>query len=190
MDKIRFFGIIPAVLVLVFLGGVVGVWAKSGTLELKGVPQDVSAGSYDTQSGVFYVDVTDLEEAFVIIRFEDMEIVGKELEWHTKDDYFVFRNTARLEKEDFKVTGRILEYFGEKGELVVQGDVEVITEEATVHSQKLVYDEEKDEALFTEQVVVLFSEGTVQGEKFLMFVEKRKLTFFGIFQGEFETDSN
>ncbi|HHY09250.1 MAG TPA: hypothetical protein GX528_01645 [Firmicutes bacterium] len=162
---------------------------KKGTLELVGVPEDASPGRYHTESGLFFVDVTSFTDAWIKILFEDMEITGKKLEWHTKDNYFIFTEGARLEKDDFKLTSSVLEYFGEEEKLIAQGDVEVVTEDATVRSQHLVYEEETDEALFTVAVAVTFEEGTLKGEKFLMDRDANELVFFGVFQGEFETDS-
>ena len=179
-----------ALLLPLVLGLGAAAEAKSGTLELIGVPEDVSAGHYHTESGVFFVDVSGLEEALIVIRFQEMEITGKKLEWHTKDDYFIFRDGAQLEKEDFRLVSNILEYFGEKEKLIAQGEVEVISDETTVRSQSLVYEEAADKALFTKEVIVILEEGTLQGEKFLMDRAKNELTFFGAFQGEFETNSN
>lgn len=178
---------VAAVFLILMLGS--GAESKTGTLELIGVPQDASPGHYHTESGLFFVDVTAFEDALIKILFEDMEIIGKKLEWHTKDNYFIFTETARLEKDDFKLTSSVLEYFSEEERLEAKGDVEVITEDATVRSQHLVYEEETDQALFTVEVVVVFEEGTLRGEKFLMDRGQNELVFYGVFQGEFETDS-
>lgn len=163
---------------------------KAGTLELIGVPSHVQGGWYHSDSGVFFVDVTEIEGAFVRVSYEDMEITGKKLEWHTKDDYFIFTDGAKLEKDDFVLESKTLEYYGNEEKLVAAGNVVAVTDDATVHSQTLVYLEETDEALFTDDVTVEVTDGRLQGQRFLMLVEKKEMQFFGPFQGQFSTDSN
>lgn len=180
-----------AVVILFVAGAGLSLAAsQKGVLEITGVPDDVAAGRYDPEEGLFYADVSDLPEASIRVKFEEVLISGQEMEWRTKDNYLIFKQSARLEKDDFELTADVVEYFGDDERLCAQGSVVVITEDATVYSDRLAYDEKTDEALFTGGVKVVFSDGTLQGERFLMLMEKSELRFFGAFQGEFEVDSN
>ncbi len=180
-----------AAVVLILAGASLSMAAgQKGVLEITGVPEDVAAGRYDPEKGLFYADVSDLPEASIKVKFEEVRISGREMEWRTKDNYLIFKQSARFEKDDFELTADTVEYFGDEERLSAQGSVVVITEDATIYADRLVYDEKTDEALFTGAVKVIFADGTLRGEKFLMLMEKSELRFFGTFQGEFEVDSN
>jgi lipopolysaccharide export system protein LptA len=189
MNKKRLFLFVTSLLLLVFVGDSMAK-EKTGTLELIGVPSSIQGGWYDSNSGVFFVDLVEIEGAFVRVSYEDMQITGEKLEWHTKDDYFIFTEGAKLEKDDFVLESKTLEYYGNEEKLTAAGDVVVTTEDAVIRSQRLVYLEETDEALFTDDVIVEVAEGRLQGQRFLMFVEKKEMQFFGPFQGQFSVDSN
>lgn len=176
---------------LVLLLAASPIWAaenESGRLEITGVPEDVTAGRYDRQAGVFSADVTAIEGALVKVIFEEVEIVGQKMEWRTDDNHLIFTTGATLTKEDFTITGDTIEYFGDEDRLHAQGSVVVTTDDATVYADEMVYDEETDEAVFTGKVKVVFEDGVLEGEKFVMFLEKSELQFFGAFQGLFNTD--
>lgn len=168
--------------------GAVGAQSQVGTLEITGVPPEMSAGRYDRQAGVFFADVREIPGALITVKLEDVEVVGKTLEWRTDDNYLIMTVDARLTKEDFTLSGDVVEYFGETKRLVSEGHVEVVTEDATVSADHLDYDEETDQALFTGQVKVVFSDGVLSGERFLMLLEQSELQFFGSFQGEFKDE--
>lgn len=189
MNKKRLFLFVTSLLVVVLAGGVMAK-EKTGTLELIGVPSNIQGGWYDSNSGIFFVDVTEIDGAFVRVSYEKMQITGEKLEWHTKDDYFILTEGAKLEKDDFVLESKTLEYYGNEEKLVATGDVVATTEDAAVRSQTLVYLEETDEALFTGDVIVEITDGRLEGQRFLMFVEKKEMQFFGPFQGQFSTDSN
>ncbi|HHY15486.1 MAG TPA: hypothetical protein GX521_05380 [Firmicutes bacterium] len=189
MRKNRILGL-AAVIFLVAGAGLSMAAGQKGVLNITGVPEDVAAGRYDPEEGLFYADVSDLAEALIEVKFEEVRISGKEMEWRTKDNYLIFRQSARLEKDDFELTADLVEYFGDEKRLHARGGVVVTTEDATVYADQLAYDEKTDEALFTGGVKVVFDDGTLRGEKFLMVMEKSELRFFGAFQGEFEVDSN
>lgn len=179
-----------AALILLIIGAAYGsAAAKTGTLKILGVPQEVAAGSYDPKEGVFCADVGDLAEALILVDFGDLQITGRQMEWQTKENYLIFKKAARLEKADFELTADLLEYFGDEERLLAQDNVVVITEEATVFADRLSYDEKTDQALFTGAVKVVFADGVLEGERFLMLLEKSELQFFGAFQGEFKADS-
>ncbi|HKM43588.1 MAG TPA: hypothetical protein VJZ70_06305 [Limnochordia bacterium] len=181
-------GLTSFLIVVVVLGlsaGVVLGQGQVGTLEITGVPTEIIAGHYDRDAGVFFADVTEIEGALITVNLEDVEIVGKTMEWRTDDDYLIFTVDAKLTQPDFELTGEQIEYFGEDKKLKSRGNVIVITEDSTVYANQLDYDEETDEAIFTGNVRVIFSDGVLEGEKFLMLLEKSELRFFGSFQGEF-----
>lgn len=189
MKRNKVWGLALVITLMVITGPSLAANQK-GVLEITGVPQDVAAGRYDPDAGVFYADVSELPEAQIRVEFEDVRISGKEMEWRTKDNYLLFRQSARLEREDFELWANQVEYFGEEERLAASGSVIVVTEDATIHSEQLTYDEKTDEALFTGEVLVIFNDGELRGEKFLMLMEKSELRFFGTFHGEFEIDSN
>lgn len=189
MRKNKMFALAAVILVLVWTG--LGLAAgEQGVLEIIGVPEDVAAGRYDPEEGLFYADVSDLPEALIRVRFDEVLLSGKEMEWRTKDNYLIFKQGAWLEKDDFELSADVVEYFGDEERLCAEGSVVVITEDAAVYAERLTYDEKTDEALFTGGVTVVFEEGTVRGEKFVMRMEKSELRFFGPFQGEFKVNSN
>ncbi len=41
------------------------------------------------KKGFFYADVSDLAEALIEVKFEEVRISGKEMEWRTKDNYLI-----------------------------------------------------------------------------------------------------
>lgn len=172
------------------LSGVVGAESQVGTLQITGVPQDQVAGRYDRDAGVFYADVTAFADALIHVHFEEVQILGKQMEWRTEDNFLIFNVGAKLSQEDFELTADTIKYFGDEKKLEAVGTVQVVTEDATVYANELEYDEETDEALFTGQVRVIFEDGSLEGERFLMLLEKSELQFFGSFQGEFKTESN
>lgn len=175
---------------LVVATAVAGAESQVGTLEITGVPTELAAGRYDRQAGIFYADVAEIEGALIEVSFEEVQIVGKKMEWRTDDNYLIFKIGAKLTQADFELTGDIIEYYGDQKNLEASGSIVVITEDATVYANELVYDEETDEALFTGQVRVVFEDGILEGERFLMLLEKSELQFFGSFQGEFQTENN
>lgn len=180
------------ILVLVFLclgSGLARGESQTATLEILGVPEEMVAGRYDPQEGIFSADVSEIKDALIQVKFEAVQIFGQKMNWQTKDNHLKFTNTARLTKEDFELTADIVEYFGDEEKLIAEGNVIVITADATVYSDHLLYNEKTDEALFTGEVRVVFDDGTLEGNKFLMLLEKSELQFFGDFQGEFATDS-
>lgn len=186
------FRILAGIMVLVLLCGTGFAAAESqvGTLEIMGVPAEMSAGRYDSQSGVFSADVRDIPEAVIQVKVDEVTMTGQKMEWRTKDSYLIMSAGAKLVKTDFELTGDVVEYFGDDKKLKSDGNVVVITEDATVYADHLVYDEKTDEALFTGKVKVVFEDGILEGEKFMMLLEKSELQFFGTFQGEFNTESN
>lgn len=185
----RFVGLM--IVMALFLGGTSVAWGQGqpGTLEITGVPTDVVAGRYDRGAGVFFADVRAIAGALIKVKREDVQIVGKTMEWRTDDDYLIFTVDAKLTQDDFELTGDVVEYFGEEKKLKSQGNVVVTTDDATVYADHLDYEEETDQALFTGNVKVVFSDGVLEGERFLMLLEKSELQFFGSFQGEF-SDKN
>ncbi len=175
-----------AVIVL-FVLGASGAWGQNrvGTLEITGVPSDAATGRYHRETGVFAADVSETDGALIIMRIEDVQIVGKVMEWRTEDNYLIFTVSAQLVQDDFELTGDVIEYFSEDKKLRSAGNVVTITKDATVYADHLEYDETTDQAVFTGNVKVVFSDGVLEGEKFLMLLEKSELQFFGAFQGEF-----
>lgn len=173
--------------VFLFIMGVSVAWGQNrvGTLEITGVPSDISTGRYHRDTGVFAADVSAIDGALIKMNMEEVQIVGKAMEWRTEDNYLIFRVEAHLVQEDFELTGDVIEYFSEDKKLRSEGNVVAITKDATVYADHLEYDEETDEAVFTGNVKVVFSDGVLEGEKFLMLLEKSELQFFGTFQGEF-----
>ena len=185
--------LVGLLLLLAFLGAAQTARGQGqiGTLHITGVSSEVSTGRYDREAGIFYADVSEISGALITFVYDDVEIMGKIMEWRTDDDYLIFSIDAKLTQEDFELTGDLIEYFGEEKGLRAEGNVVVVTEDATVYADRLDYDEETDEALFTGSVRVVFSDGFMIGEKLLMYLEKSELQFFGSFQGEFnEEDTN
>ncbi|NMB01114.1 MAG: hypothetical protein GX971_06270 [Firmicutes bacterium] len=185
--RIRVFPLLLGLLVMAT--GIVWAEEKVGTLEITGVPTDQVTGRYDRQAQVFYADVTAFEDALIQVVFEEVQIIGKQMEWRTEDNYLIFSVGAKLTKDDFELTGDTIEYYGDESKLEATGNVVVTTEDATVYANELVYNEETDEALFIGQVRVIFEDGVLEGERFLMLLEKSELQFFGSFQGEFNSES-
>src|SRR5690625_3557238 len=104
-------------ILLVLLGvGITHVGAESqvGTLEITGVPQEVTAGRYDRQMGLFYADVSEIDGALIQVSFEEVQIVGQQMEWRTEDNYVTFGKRAKLTKDDFELTGDTVEYYGDQ----------------------------------------------------------------------------
>lgn len=180
------------ILIVLFSAGKAVAWGKgqTGTLEITGVPIETTAGRYDRQSGVFVADVSEITGALISVEFEEVKIVGQQMEWRTEDNYLIFSVAAKLTKDDFELTADVVEYFGDEKKLKAAGNVVVVTDDSTVYADHLDYDENTDEALFTGTVRVVFSDGVLEGERFLMLLEKSELQFFGSFQGEFNEESN
>lgn len=182
---------ISIIIILVIFFSVLGFALaenEKGTLEIIGVPNDVVAGRYDSDEGIFYADVTGVPDALIKVDFNEVLIFGYEMELNTKNNYAFFTNDARLEKDDFELTAKTIEYFGDDKILLAKDNVLVVTEDASVYADHLKYNEDDDEALFTGNVRVIFEDGEMEGEKFLMFLEKSELQFYGSFQGEFKTE--
>ena len=174
-------------LILVGTGATSGQ-SQVGTLEITGVPPELSAGRYDRQAGVFSADVREIAGALITVKLEDVQVMGKTLEWRTENNYLIVTAEARLIKEDFELTADFIEYSGDDKKLKSNGNVVVTTKEATVYADDLDYDEETDQAIFAGGVKVVFSDGVLQGERFLMLMEQSELQFFGSFQGEFSDE--
>src|SRR5690554_2199136 len=100
---------------IIFCSHLVPVLAESekGRLEIVGVPDDVVAGRYDPDAGIFYADVREIPDALIKVNFDDVQILGYKMEWNTKDNYALFSNDAKLEKDDFELSAQIIEYFGD-----------------------------------------------------------------------------
>ena len=110
MNKKRLFLFVTSLLVVVLAGGVMAK-EKTGTLELIGVPSNIQGGWYDSNSGIFFVDVTEIDGAFVRLSYEKCRSRG-EVRMAYKDDYFIFTEGAKLEKDDFVLESKTLEYYG------------------------------------------------------------------------------
>lgn len=186
----RFFRCLSAFVVVILLVSPT-VWgqSRSGTLQMIGVPPDVQGGSYDSSSGVFTADVSDIPEAYIQVTFDDLRITGQELEWHTKDEQLTFSQSVKVWREDLELDADWLHYDSAAEIMTARGAVKVTTEDAVIYADELVYSEETDEALFTGNVIVDFEDGELKGEKFLLRVEEKTMQFFGPFQGTFQSNS-
>lgn len=172
------------VLIFCFSTPILGA-SQTGTLELKNVPDTVQAGRYDSKSGIFSADLSEVPDAYVQITFEDMVLRGKVLHWNTEDDYMRLEKDAELTKDDFDLTADQIEYFGDIEKLIATGNVVAVAEDATIEAELMEYYETTDEAHFLRNVLVKMDDGSFRGERFVMYVELEKMEFFGPFTGEF-----
>lgn len=160
---------------------------RTGTLEITGVPPEMTAGHYDSSAKLFTADVREIPGATIRVTYDDMRISGLQLEWRTEDEHLTFVHSVNVWREDLELEADWLEYDGQAKVLTAKGNVKVTTEDAVIYAGHLVYTEDTDEALFTDSVRVEFSDGAFMGEKFLFRVEEKAMQFFGPFQGSFQS---
>lgn len=171
--------------ITIFFGLSVGVLADKGKLVLVGVPSDFAAGRYETKSGVFSVDLSEIEGAYVLIEFEDITITGKVVIWDTQEEHLQMLGGITLIQKDMELTTDQIEYFIEEERFTARGNVVATTEDGTVYSDEMLYYQQEEHAIFSNNVVVEFENGVFKGEKLSFYIEKELIEFIGPFIAEF-----
>gem|GEM_PF-4806205 len=149
------FFVIVLVMAMALIGSGSGL-GRDGTMQIEGMPDDASGGRYDTQTGVFYGDVTAYEDALIRVFMNDTEIIAVVLEWHTKEDYMKATQGVTVFQNETVIRSDAMEYFGEE-----------------------------DEAHFSGTVRVELDDATFNGDRFVLNLETEEMQFFGSFSGEF-----
>ncbi len=179
---------VTAVVCLLSLCAAVSVTARSGQLEMIGVPEDVLAGQYDSQTKVFRADLTEIPDAFVRIVYNGTVIEGRVVEWNTEDDYLKVQQGASVVRKDMRLTGELVEYFRADELLTAADDVRVMQEDTTITADSFSFFEPEERAEFRGNVVVEFSEGVFRGGHLVLYVEDDRMEFLGPFSGEFRSE--
>lgn len=157
-----------------------------GYLEIIGVPANISTGTYYNKTDILFIDVQDIDGAYVRITMDDLVITGRVVELHGKDNYLKVTVDATLEQKDFSVIADHIEYFSKEERLLAQNNLEVTTEDAVVHADRMIHFETEEKTEFLENVIVTLTESRLFGEHFILYGNDDRMEFIGGFKGEFE----
>lgn len=192
MEKLKHI-ILISVLVSIIGWGIIGVGIaaentvegrKDYVLEIIGTSGDDMLGDYYVKTGLFKIDVSHIDGAYVRISSDDLVITGLVVEW--SDNYLVVTNQAKVEQKKMTLTGDKIEYFSEIEKLIAAGNLEITTEDAVIYADRMIHLEKEDQTEFMDNVIIQISDGKIYTERCIMLGETDQMQFIGSVRGEFQ----
>jgi hypothetical protein len=187
MNRVTALIVIFTVVALALVSAGAAAQEGSGEIEvgIVGVPEGVRAGGFDLKTEIFTADVSQIEGAYVQIKYEGIIVIGQIVEFRRKDNYLVVTGNVQVEQDDLFLTGDKVEYYPEQEKMIGTGNLKVTTKDAVVWADQMVFLRNEDKVDFLQNVIVEVTDAEMFGEHFVMLRAEEQMEFIGPFRGEF-----